>query len=56
MSEPVDYTIPAGLELDYTGVDGYESDDWPQIQAKIDACNIAHRLHRATTGRRGLDG
>jgi len=37
---PVDYTIPAGLELDYTGVDRYESDDWPQIQERIDACDI----------------
>ena len=37
---PVDYVIPAGLEHDYTGVDGYERDDWPGIQAKIDACDI----------------
>jgi len=37
---PVDYEIPAGLDLDYTGVDRYERDEWPQIQAKIDACDI----------------
>ena len=37
---PVDYEIAAGLEQDYTGRDGYERDDWPQIQAKIDACDI----------------
>ena len=37
---PVDYEIPAGLEQDYTGEDGYERDDWPNIQAKIDACDI----------------
>ncbi len=37
---PVDYQIPAGLDQDYTGVDGYDSDDWPSIQAKIDACDI----------------
>jgi len=37
---PVDYEIPAGLEMDYAGRDGYERDDWPEIQAKIDACDI----------------
>jgi multimeric flavodoxin WrbA len=37
---PVDYEIPAGLAHDYTGVDGYARDDWPQIQSKIDACDI----------------
>ncbi|MBO6657650.1 MAG: flavodoxin family protein [Pseudomonadales bacterium] len=37
---PVDCEIPAGLEQDYTGVDGYQRDDWPGIQAKIDACDI----------------
>ncbi len=37
---PVDYEIPAGLEHDYTGVDGYARDDWPGIQAKIDAADI----------------
>ncbi|MEM1114851.1 MAG: NAD(P)H-dependent oxidoreductase, partial [Pseudomonadota bacterium] len=37
---PVDYAIAAGLEQDYTGKDGYEKDDWPAIQAKIDACDI----------------
>ncbi|MEM7221069.1 MAG: NAD(P)H-dependent oxidoreductase [Pseudomonadota bacterium] len=37
---PVDYEIPAGLEHDYTGRDGYARDDWPTIQAKIDACDI----------------
>ena len=37
---PVEFEIPAGLEQDYTGRDGYEKDDWPQIQAKIDACDI----------------
>ncbi|MEO0478947.1 MAG: flavodoxin family protein [Planctomycetota bacterium] len=37
---PVDYEIPAGLEHDYAGVDGYAKDDWPTIQKKIDACDI----------------
>ena len=37
---PVDYEIPAGLGLDYAGIDNYERDDWPGIQAKIDACDI----------------
>ena len=37
---PVDYEIPAGLAHDYTGVDRYTQDDWPQIQAKIDAADI----------------
>ncbi|MEM8659814.1 MAG: NAD(P)H-dependent oxidoreductase, partial [Pseudomonadota bacterium] len=37
---PVDYDIAAGLEQDYTGKDGYVKDDWPAIQAKIDACDI----------------
>mgnify|MGYP001823457484 FL=1 len=37
---PVDYEIPAGLEQDYTGRDGYIKDDWPLIQSKIDACDI----------------
>ncbi len=37
---PVDYEIPAGLKHDYTGRDGYERDDWPGIQAKIDAADI----------------
>ena len=37
---PVDYEIPAGLKHDYAGRDGYDRDDWPQIQAKIDACDI----------------
>ncbi len=37
---PVDYEIPAGLKHDYAGRDGYERDDWPMIQAKIDACDI----------------
>ncbi|MEM7284920.1 MAG: NAD(P)H-dependent oxidoreductase, partial [Actinomycetota bacterium] len=37
---PVDCEIPAGLKHDYAGRDGYERDDWPSIQAKIDACDI----------------
>lgn len=37
---PVDFEIPAGLKHDYAGRDGYERDDWPSIQAKIDACDI----------------
>ncbi|MEM8492418.1 MAG: flavodoxin family protein [Pseudomonadota bacterium] len=38
---PVDFEIPGGLEHhDYTGIDGYEKDDWPEIQKKIDACDI----------------
>ena len=40
---PVDFEIPAGLERNYSGVDGYERDDWPDIQAKIDACDADHR-------------
>lgn len=37
---PVDFEIAAGLEKDYTGKDGYERDDWPQLQAKVDECDI----------------
>ncbi|MEO0493870.1 MAG: NAD(P)H-dependent oxidoreductase [Actinomycetota bacterium] len=37
---PVDYEIPAGLKHDYAGRDGYEKDDWPAIQARIDAADI----------------
>ena len=37
---PVDYEIPAGLKHDCTGMDGYERDDWPGLQAKIDAADI----------------
>lgn len=37
---PVDFEIPAGLEHDYTGRDGYTKDEWPSIQKKIDACDI----------------
>ena len=37
---PVDFEIPAGLEQDYAGRDGYNLDHWPKIQAKIDACDI----------------
>ncbi|MEM7143456.1 MAG: NAD(P)H-dependent oxidoreductase, partial [Actinomycetota bacterium] len=37
---PVDYEIPAGLKHDYAGRDGYEKDDWPSIQARIDAADI----------------
>ena len=37
---PVDYEIPAGLEQDYSGRDGYQKDEWPGIQSKIDACDI----------------
>ena len=38
---PVDLEIPAGLaHPDYTGIDGYDRDDWPTVQAKIDACDI----------------
>ncbi|MGK0261299.1 MAG: multimeric flavodoxin WrbA [Candidatus Azotimanducaceae bacterium] len=37
---PVDFEIAAGLEKDYTGRDGYSKDDWPQLQAKVDACDI----------------
>lgn len=37
---PVDFDIPAGLEQDYAGRDGYTFDDWPKIQAKVDACDI----------------
>jgi multimeric flavodoxin WrbA len=37
---PVDFEIAAGLEKDYTGRDGYSKDDWPQLQEKVDACDI----------------
>ena len=37
---PVDFEVPAGLKLDYAGQDGYERDDWPSIQARIDAADV----------------
>ncbi len=37
---PVDYEVPAGLGLDMSKTDEWERDDWPKIQAEIDACDI----------------
>jgi multimeric flavodoxin WrbA len=37
---PVDYEIPAGLGLDMSKADEWDRDDWPQIQAEVDACDI----------------
>ena len=37
---PVDYEIPAGLGLDMSKTDEWDKDDWPQIQAEIDATDI----------------
>ncbi|MEM0913183.1 MAG: NAD(P)H-dependent oxidoreductase [Planctomycetota bacterium] len=37
---PVDYEVPAGLGLDMSQTPEWDRDDWPQIQAKIDACDI----------------
>ncbi len=37
---PVDYEIPAGLGLDMSETDEWDRDEWPTIQAKIDACDI----------------
>ena len=37
---PVDYDIAAGLEKDLSLTDEWERDDWPEIQAKVDACDI----------------
>ena len=37
---PVDYEIPAGLGLDMSQTDEWDRDDWPEIQAEIDACDI----------------
>lgn len=36
----VDYHIPAAMLKDVTEVAGVERDDWPEIQAKIDAADI----------------
>ena len=37
---PVDYEIPAGLGLDMAQTPEWDRDDWPQIQDKIDRCDI----------------
>ncbi len=37
---PVDYEIAAGLEKDLSLTDEWQRDDWPRIQAKVDACDI----------------
>ncbi|MEM6793840.1 MAG: NAD(P)H-dependent oxidoreductase [Acidobacteriota bacterium] len=37
---PVDYEIPAGLGQNMAETPEWDRDDWPEIQAKIDACDI----------------
>ncbi|MEM7587002.1 MAG: NAD(P)H-dependent oxidoreductase [Acidobacteriota bacterium] len=37
---PVDYEIAAGVEKDMSKTDQWDRDDWPIIQAKVDACDI----------------
>ena len=37
---PVDYELPAGLGLDMSQTDEWDRDDWPQVQAEVDACDI----------------
>jgi multimeric flavodoxin WrbA len=37
---PVDYDIPAGLKPDMTVTDEWDTDEWPEIQKKVDACDI----------------
>ncbi|QEY33011.1 flavodoxin family protein [Synechococcus sp. RSCCF101] len=37
---PVDFEIPAGLGTDMSATPEWDRDDWPQIQARIDACDI----------------
>ncbi|MEM6646139.1 MAG: flavodoxin family protein [Bacteroidota bacterium] len=37
---PVDYEIAAGLGHNMAETDKWERDDWPMIQAKVDACDI----------------
>ena len=37
---PVDYEIPAGLGLDMSKTQEWDRDDWPKIQAQIDASDI----------------
>jgi len=37
---PVDYVLPAGLGKDMSQTPEWDRDDWPQIQEKIDACDI----------------
>ena len=37
---PVDYEIAAGLGHDMTETDEWQRDDWPQLQAKVDECDI----------------
>ena len=60
---PVDYEIAAGLGHNMADTPEWERDDWPEIQAKVDACDIlivctsvsplarsAERLTASTTG------
>lgn len=37
---PVDYEIAAGLGKDMSETPEWERDDWPKIQAEVDACDI----------------
>ena len=37
---PVDYELAAGLGKNMADTDEWDRDDWPQIQAKVDACDI----------------
>lgn len=37
---PVDYEIAAGLGVDMAQTDEWDKDDWPPIQAEIDATDI----------------
>jgi len=40
MLRPVDYDIAAGLGMNMAETPEWERDEWPQIQAKVDACDI----------------
>lgn len=40
MLRPVDYDIAAGLGMNMADTPEWERDEWPQIQAKVDACDI----------------
>lgn len=37
---PVDYEIAAGLGIDMKDTPEWDYDEWPQIQSKVDACDI----------------
>jgi multimeric flavodoxin WrbA len=40
MLRPVDYDLAAGLGMNMADTPEWERDEWPQIQAKVDACDI----------------